>query len=144
MWCCFRHRENCPLTSSLLMELGPRAVFVPFPAPPAHPGQVQEGVLLVASRELEPCSVSAPPGVLLASSTRQGVREADYRASPGADRRPPGQLKQASAAVFFTFEGVRGVGSSSRPPVSPGASRRSPTGQSRGDYSMPEIARCSN
>ncbi|XP_075527855.1 uncharacterized protein LOC142560005 isoform X1 [Dermacentor variabilis] len=99
MWCCFRHRENCPLTSSLLMELGPRAVFVPFPAPPAHPGQVQEGVLLVASRELEPCSVSAPPGVLLASSTRQGVREADYRASPGADRRPPGQLKQVCVAL---------------------------------------------
>ncbi|XP_070381605.1 uncharacterized protein [Dermacentor albipictus] len=92
------------------MELGPRAVFVPFPASPAHPG----------------------------------VRGSDYRASPGVDRRPPGQLKQASADVFFTLYGVRGIGSSSRPPVSPGASRRSPTGQSRGDYSMPEIARCSN
>ncbi|XP_072141926.1 uncharacterized protein [Dermacentor andersoni] len=34
------------------------------------PVQVQEGVLLVASRKLEPCSVSSPPGVLLTSSPR--------------------------------------------------------------------------
>ncbi|XP_070381137.1 uncharacterized protein [Dermacentor albipictus] len=58
---------------------------------------VQEGVLLVASRELELCSVSAPPGILLASSTRQ--QGADYRASPGATRRPPGQLKQVCVAL---------------------------------------------
>nr|XP_054931319.1 uncharacterized protein LOC129386921 [Dermacentor andersoni]XP_054931320.1 uncharacterized protein LOC129386921 [Dermacentor andersoni]XP_054931321.1 uncharacterized protein LOC129386921 [Dermacentor andersoni]XP_054931322.1 uncharacterized protein LOC129386921 [Dermacentor andersoni]XP_054931323.1 uncharacterized protein LOC129386921 [Dermacentor andersoni]XP_054931324.1 uncharacterized protein LOC129386921 [Dermacentor andersoni]XP_054931325.1 uncharacterized protein LOC129386921 [Dermac len=61
---------------------------------------VQEGALLVASPKLEPCSVSAPPGVLLASSTRQqGVRGADYRASLGADRRPPRKLKQVCVAL---------------------------------------------
>ncbi|XP_072141565.1 uncharacterized protein [Dermacentor andersoni] len=61
---------------------------------------VQEGALLVASPKLEPCSVSAPPGVLLASSTRQqGVRGADHRASPGADRRPPRKLKQVCVAL---------------------------------------------
>ncbi|XP_070381593.1 uncharacterized protein [Dermacentor albipictus] len=47
------------------MELGPRAVFVPFPASPAHPG----------------------------------VRGSDYRASPGVDRRPPGQLKQVCVVL---------------------------------------------
>ncbi|XP_070381608.1 uncharacterized protein [Dermacentor albipictus] len=34
------------------------------------PIQVQGGVLLVASRKLQACSVSSPPGVLLASSPR--------------------------------------------------------------------------